>query len=252
MNNIDKFIKEMSLIFTNTLTSDDFGYIGFDLDEQKINYDDSISLYELINNFNASYQDFKKEYDNININLAKHIEFERYYKKDNYRCLSLYLRNPAIADYEETMLYIRKDEEKLIAYITNNNFGKDYYYNIIEIEDSKIVELLDLFEKYEYLLNMYNYLKNRLVFGDSINVLFTKIDGNIFKNITNFKLLLGQLYFNYTNNIDIDIKLGDELKITSNNVEAEFKSNNYPISDEEIDKVLTKTYINKKYLRRDL
>ena len=43
MNNIDKFIKEMSLIFTNTLTSDDFCYIGFDLDEQKINYDDSIS-----------------------------------------------------------------------------------------------------------------------------------------------------------------------------------------------------------------
>ena len=150
------------------------------------------------------------------------------------------------------MLVLRKDKEKLITYITNNNFGKHYYYKIIELEDTKIIELLELFEKYEHLLNMYNYLKNRLVFGDSINVLFTKIDGNIFKNITNFKLLLGQLYFNYTNNIDIDIKLGDELKITSNNAEAEFKSNNYPISDKEIDKVLTKTYINKKYLRRDL
>ena len=252
MNNIDIFIKEMSLIFTNTLTSDDFCCIGFNLDEQIINYDNTISLYNLINNFNASYLNFKKEYDNLNINLAGHIEFERYYKKDNYRCLSLYLRKPTMTDYEKTMLYIRQDEEKLISYITNNNFGKNYYYKIIEINDSKIIELLDLFEKYEYLLNLYNYLKNRLVFGDSINVLLTKIEGNIFKNITNFKLFLGQLYFNYSNNIDIDIKLEKELKIKSNKAEAEFKSNNYPISDEEVNKVLTKTYINKKYLRRDV
>ena len=252
MNNIDKFIKEMSLIFTNTLTSDDFCCIGFNLDEQIINYDNTISLYNLINNFNIAYLNFKKEYDNLNINLAEHIEFERYYKKDNHRCLSLYLRKPTMTDYEKTMFYIRQDEEKLISYITNNNFGKNYYYKIIEINDSKIIELLDLFEKYEYLLNLYNYLKNRLVFGDSINVLLTKIEGNIFKNITNFKLFLGQLYFNYSNNIDIDIKLEKELKIKSNKAEAEFKSNNYPISDEEVNKVLTKTYINKKYLRRDV
>lgn len=31
MNNIDKFIKEMSLIFTNTLTRYDFCQVGFNL-----------------------------------------------------------------------------------------------------------------------------------------------------------------------------------------------------------------------------
>lgn len=97
---------------------------------------------------------------------------------------------------------------------------------------------------------MYNYLKNQLVFGDAINVLFTKIEGDIFKNITNFKLYIGQLYFNYTNNISIDVNIEDELKINSDKVEAELKSNTYPLTDEDVNKILTKTYINKKYLRR--
>ncbi len=250
MNELDKFIKEMNLVFTNTLTSDDFCVVGFDLDKQEVNYDNSISLYELINKFNTVYQKFKTEYNNLNINLAEKIEFVRYYKNENYKCLNLYLKKPEITNYEETMLVLRKDKEKLIAYITNNNFGKHYYYKIIELEDTKIIELLELFEKYEHLLNMYNYLKNRLVFGDTTNVLLTRIDGDIFKDIKSFKLYIGQLYFNYANNINIDINIGEELKINSDKVEGELKSNTYPLTDEDVNKILTKTYINKKYLRR--
>ena len=250
MNELDKFIKEMNLVFTNTLTRDDFCVVDFDLDKQEINYNNSISLYELLNKFNTVYQKFKTEYNNLNINLAEKIDFVSYSKKEDYRCLGLYLQNPLMANYKETMFYLRNDKEKSMAFITNNSFGKYYYYKIIEIEDIKIIEILDLFEKYEDLFNIYNYLKNQLVFGDSTNVLLTRIDGDIFKNITNFKLYIGQLYFNYTNNISIDVNIEDELKINSDKVEAELKSNTYPLTDEDVNKILTKTYINKKYLRR--
>ena len=53
MNELDKFIKEMNLVFTNTLTRDDFCVVDFDLDKQEINYNNSISLYELLNKFNT-------------------------------------------------------------------------------------------------------------------------------------------------------------------------------------------------------
>ena len=65
MNELDKFIKEINLIFTNTIQSIDFCRVGFDLEDQKINYENTINMYKLVSSFNKLYLPFKKEYDDL-------------------------------------------------------------------------------------------------------------------------------------------------------------------------------------------
>lgn len=52
MNELDRFIKEINLVFTNTIQAIDFCRVGFDLEKRKVNYENAINMYKLVSSFN--------------------------------------------------------------------------------------------------------------------------------------------------------------------------------------------------------
>ena len=257
MNNIDKFIKEMSLIFTNTLNRDDFFTVGFNSANEKTNYDNSISFYDLISSFNNLYHKFKEEYDNLKeLNIAQDIEVIDFYKKNNFKLLSLFLNKPTICKYDKTILFLRSDNGNFTAYRTCNRLDKSNYNNYINYSEyididksyrKKLFDFLELFEKYENLFYTYNFLKNKFVFGDATNVLSTSITGDFLKKLECFKLVFGQIYF-LPNIACANVYLNEYLNIDNSNFEMELEGKEYILSNDEANKILKKVYINKKYL----
>ena len=53
MNELELFIKRISLFFTNTVSINDIGKIpGIDYENTNINYENTINLYNLVKSFN--------------------------------------------------------------------------------------------------------------------------------------------------------------------------------------------------------
>ena len=110
MKELDNYMKECNLVFTDTINRLDFCRVDFDIDKVEVNYDDSISLLHLVSSFNKLYLSFKKEYEELEkLNLGKSIEvasFKRYdYSNDNYRVLTVYIDKPTITKHGDTVLY---------------------------------------------------------------------------------------------------------------------------------------------------
>ena len=83
MKELEESIKYFNLVFTDTLVSEDFSRVGFDLDKKKVNYDNCISLYDLISKFNKLYSLFKKEYRDLDkLDLGKNVEVLDFSKFD--------------------------------------------------------------------------------------------------------------------------------------------------------------------------
>ena len=85
MNELDRFIKDVNLVFTNTISRIDFCRVDFDISSQEINYDNTINLYKLVSSFNRLYMSFKKKYDSLNkLKLSKDLKILRFDKFNVY------------------------------------------------------------------------------------------------------------------------------------------------------------------------
>ena len=265
MNELDRFIKEINLVFTNTIQAIDFCRVDFDLETQKVNYENAINIYKLVSSFNKLYKSFKKEYDSLEkLELGNHLQILGFsdfnINNDYYRSLTIDIldpliinkMDPSICACDYTVLYICEKNNNIYCFITNdiNPFNKDYYKKEIKLDDTICKKYLDLFEKYKLLLEVYKCLKNKFVYGDGMNVLFTKIDGNFLNELTGFEVSFGQgsfntnyyvnLYLNLVNNLNIDI---DKCKII-------LDSKQIAPNEEIINKFINEVHINKKYLKR--
>lgn len=74
MDELTSSIKMLNLAFTNTFYNNGINMKSFKLDEVKINFENSISLYDILDKFNKLYISFKKEYRS----LDKLYLFEKY------------------------------------------------------------------------------------------------------------------------------------------------------------------------------
>ena len=260
MSELDKYLKECNLVFTDTIDRYTFAMIGFDFDKTNVNYDGSVSLFDLVSSFNKLYLLFKKEYDALpKLNLGKDVEaldFSKFiFDKDIYRVLRLYITKPTITKHENTLLYLREINGKILPYVTNNKnpYDKDYYRDNKSLDHEISQKYLDLFEKYELLLESYNYFKNRFVFGDGTNCLFTLIDDyvhcNLLDGLHKFKISFGSASFNTEYAIDLPINLGENFGLDYDHCKVILDNKEIPRSKEEYDNILANTYINKQYIK---
>lgn len=257
MNKLDEFIKEVNLAFTETIKREDFCRTGFDIDKIEVDYDNTISLYNLVNSFNKLYLSFKKEYETLGeLKLGEYIDVVDFIKgeenQNKYRILIIYITKPNICNYSDTTLYLMEKEEKLSSFVVNrkSSFDKTNYKKNIDLDPIKIKKYLDLFEKYELLLETYTYLKNKFVFGDGTNTISTRIGESILEGLNYFCLEYGSLYLNTEYFIKLFINLGNDFKVDYDKSEIFLDSENKEVDEESVNKLLNDTHIHKCYLKR--
>ena len=154
MSNINDYIRELNLVYTDSATDRDFLAIDKDMSEVEINYKNSISLSNYISMFNDLYKSFREEYDSLeSLNLGKevvYINFSKWTAEADYRCLSLYVREPNMIKKKSTYLYLREIDGKIMPFATNNSnpIDKNYFRVDVNLDEDLCKQYLDLFEKY--------------------------------------------------------------------------------------------------------
>jgi len=257
MNELDEYLKKCNLVFTNTNNRFDFCRLDFDLDKVEVNYDNCISLFELVSSFNKLYILFKKEYEQLEkMNLGRKIKiisFEKFSLGDkDYRNLILYIDEPIITDRTDTILYLREINGKMKPFVTNCLFytDKKEYYDNIDLDETIAKKYLDLFEKYSLLIDTYNDLKNKKVFGDgtfSMYIVIDEYNGDLLEGINKIKISLGCSYLNGGYFINLAINLGENFGIDYDNCKFYLDNENVSIAAEEYEKIFNKVYVNKEY-----
>ncbi len=257
MNELDRFIKDVNLVFTNTINRIDFCRVDFDINSQKINYENTINLYKLVSSFNKLYISFKKKYDSLNkLELGKDLKILRFDKfnvnAEKYRMLVIDIIDPVICDYDYTILYICEKDQHIYSFITSggNPLDKNFYKKDIKLDSISCKKYLDLFEEHQLLLETYEYLKSKFVYGDGTNVLRTRIHGNLLDNLTCFEIDFGQAFINTEFSVDLFINLGKNLNIDVDKCEIILDSESITPNKEITNKLLNEVHVNKKYLKR--
>ena len=257
MEKLDNSIKAFNLVFTDTIDRLDLCQSDFEFNKVSINYDNCINLYDLVSKFNNLFAHFKKEYKDLNkIIVGENIEIDRFKSipSTNHRFLSMHIYEPCITSHEDTYLYLVEDNGKMYSYVTNdiNPCDKEYYYEKIDINPIQIKEYLDLFEKYNILIDLYKYFRDGFIYSDGTYILFSKIesiDDSIFDSVQKLTITLGSNFFKLP---------GDHIKICLNTIESsnidisnsEIRLGNDFINANESDylNILKNIYINGKYL----
>lgn len=255
MEELNRCIKKWNLVFTDTLTSRDFCRVGFDLNREEVDYSDSMSLFNFIASFNKLYVLFKEDYDQLEkMNIGKEIyplSFQKFTSdNDDYRLLILFVDRPTITSHKRTILYLREINGKMEPFVTDDY--NSYRENVV-LDNTKAQAYLDLFEKYSLLLETYNYLDNRQMFGDGTNSMFTVIDdyqSNLLEGLKKFNLRISSSYFDTGYYVDLSINLGDNFGIDYGNCRMLVDDEDVSVDAETYDKIFSSTYINKKYTKK--
>jgi hypothetical protein len=257
MEEFDNYIKKCNLVFTKTSSRSNLEEYGFDINKIDINYDNSISLFSLIEDFNKLYLDFKKEYDELEKldlgNFVELISFNKYSVNDNnYRVLKFYINDSHITP-TDTFLYLREINGKIKPFVTNDYHCSDkkYFYKDINLNREISRKYLDLFEKYNSLLAMYNYLKYRRLFGDGSSSLFTVIDNhhsNLLNGLNTFRILFAGDYLDTDFCFDLSVTLGNNLELNKDKCKLFLDYKDSFTSKDKFDGLLNNVYINKDYL----
>ena len=256
---LEGFIKEYNLVFTNTNKHNEIRGEINDIILRKVNYDNCISLFELVSSFNKLYMMFKKEYDELEkLDLGKKVSFCKFdkfsYNNDNYRELCLYIDEPKMTNHSDTLLYLSEVNGEMKSFVSNNAYFNDDYYQepvSLDLEISK--EYLDLFEKYRLLFEVYENLKNNCVFRDGPYGMYTEIDNiidtNILDGLKKFKIYFGDTYMNAEYFTKLSINLGEEFGIDYDNCSYKSNLKKIPLSNDDYMKILKNTYINREYVK---
>lgn len=257
MNDLDNFIKEINLVFTNTIDKYEFCRVGFNIDDVNVNYDGSISLYELVSSFNKLYLNFKKDYEQLDkIQFGKYLQFGNFFKSEREDCdymeLMFYVDEPYVCNHSETLLYLVSENSVISSFVTNgiNPFDKNYYFEYIELDSNKAKQYLDLFEKYQALLATYQSLKCSFLFGDGTNVIFTEIGGELIDELNFFRLSFGSAFIDTEYFVKLIAKLGEQLVVDYDNSEIILDSKNEDVNEDVVNKLLKDVFVHKKYLRK--
>lgn len=254
MSELEKCIKRLNLIFTNTTNKMGIFNDDFDLEKESVNYNKTISLYDLVDIFNRLYLSFKKEYQQLDkLELGEGIEVKQFIKKsdENYRHL---LINISKSVKEPTLIYFTECNNEIKSYITNavNPSDKKYYSQEVSLNKKNVKDYLELFEKYELLLYLYHHFQYGMIISDGTHTLSTKInsENNIFSdNLKNF--IISASINNYkkpSDFIKLSVNLGDSFGINYFDCKLVLSDEEINITDEGYLKILKSIFINDRYL----
>jgi hypothetical protein len=249
-------------MYTDTLERN---YLGKEVDFDKIEEDHTncISLYDLISSFNKMHMAFMKEYNELDkLYLGSRIEVKGFTKITDsegnvVRILDVFVRNPIMIREDYTYLYLREINGVSKPYITNDmglHSDKGYYRQNIKLDNNKVTKLLDLFEKYQLLFDLYKYLRSQVVYGDGTFHLITRIDGNKDKfvdKMNNFRVSLSSNHvMNQGNQINIKVNLGNELEIDLDNSRINLGGEEIEPNKDICMDILKRVFVNGKYLEK--
>ncbi len=248
----ERYIKFLNTVFTDDIKRKDLEELNPIVKE--VNYDDSISLFNLVSSFNELYKSFKKEYAELDkLPLGKSVEvlsFDKFtFKNENYRILVMYIDEPLITPHPDTILYLREIDGKLMSFVTNNlNFlDKNYYNNDVELNSAISKKYLNLFEKYDQLLKMYNYFKNQCIFGDGSNTIVTEVKGDLLEELHEFKISFGT----FGEITKLAINLGDNFGLSYDKCHFIVYDKEKMIQNTDYDYLFNNVYLNKRYTSKE-
>lgn len=125
----------------------------------------------------------------------------------------------------------------------------------VELDKELMKKYLDVFDKYQLLLELYYSIRNHKIFSMGANTLFTEIeniDNEFTTKMDSFKVSFYNTYINYSGgHFKIKVNLGNELKVDLDNSEAIIDNNKLNYTEEEYFDILKNVYINGKYLESE-
>lgn len=250
MNELEKSIKLFNAIFTKT--TDDMNEVNKDIINYQINKENCVSLYELMLSFNNLHSKFINEYDQIEkLDLGKKVDIDYYEKKDNIRKMRLLIDDSKITDEDDVDLYIFEDNGNITSIVTDA--GKSYIDGKeIELDKDKIIKLLDLFEEYHQLFDLYKKLNNKIIVSNGPFTLFTQIGdvtNDFTDSINSFKVNFGTSFMNEPgDHFRISMRLADELDIDQDDCKIYLDGKKLDFTEEDCMNILKQVYINCDYL----
>ena len=242
---IDRFIYEFNLVSTGTVKElDKLVYILNNNVDMEIDYKNSISLYNFADSFNKLYLKFKEDFELLpslvidgDINLGWYDGV----RNSKYERLTLFVG-------EEKIIYIDRINDVYEGYIVNvmSDNDEDFGYEKLNIDTEVIKKYLEFGSKYDVLIDGYNQLKNRQIFGNGYTLMFTKINGGLLNEFNTFEISFGNVSMNCEDYINIVFKLGDNLEIDYDNSIVKLANTLYEDKSMFIDEAVKRIYINNK------
>lgn len=222
----------------------------------KINYQNCISLYGLVEIFNKSYMKYiedKDNFKNILSQLGKEIRYCHHSVSDDFTSiyLEVFETYPNIFSEKYSIIYFVNNDGNY--YVSANNgrrmFDKQYKSTRVDLDECSIISCLDFVKKHNLFLEGLRDLEEKFVFGNGTSVLFTKIDGDMFDKLSTFTLTFGNSYMNSTDYIEVKFRLGESLEIIYD--ESKVTMDDEEILDSEIKKKIINELISEIYINCD-
>lgn len=223
---------------------------------KKIDYHNSISLYDLVEMFNKSYMKYMEDKDtlkNLLSQLGKEIKYCHHIVNDDFTsiCLEVIGTCPDIFSEEYSIVYFVNNFGN--CYVSSNNvrrmFDEQYKSISVDLDETLIISCLDLVKKHNLFLESLRDLEEKFVFGNGTTVLFTKIEGDMFDKLTTFTLTFGNSYMNSTDYIEIKFRLGENLEVVYD--ESKVSMDDEEILDSETKKSIINELISEIYINCD-
>lgn len=215
-----------------------------------INYHECINIGNIIGIFLDEYERFKKEYDCIEkLNSYNELRYVGFHKECGEKCLyfDFYDDNETMKSKYGYLLLILKEKNGVCScYVRNDHIGKDYDIREEKIDERIVKAYIKLFEKYKDLLDSYNFLQNKFVFGNGFNVLNTKINGDILNELKSIEINFGNCYMNRTDYVSFEVELLNKNRFLKEEIIIDNRT--IEPTSENVTYILNKVYLNREYL----
>ena len=240
----EEYIKKYNLIATKTIKNVSTLYdYNFNIDNYDINYDKSLNVFNLLDEFNILHYCIQSDYDSFEkINIAKDMDIYSYKCEDNVEIMQFLLRYPNFDIYNKgTIAYLNLygTNDTYYANITSESNSNDYVD--VDINPYIIMYYLYLGRTYTKLISSYRELKRyfgKSYFEGEINF-GLMLNGDLLSKINYYKLSFG------LTKVDFDIVFDDHLSIKDikkYNDKLDFKDN-------DIIEIARSIYMSKKIIK---
>ena len=221
--NLKNFKYDYNLMTTLTGTIYDLCLVNRTYPE--LDFKDSNSFMDLVQKFNDSYIEFQKDLAILpKLDVGEKIELVSYKEYGDEKFLNIAVENPnkEISQDSWTLLMLTKMDGKLFAQTNNCERYPKTKIEEIKLDKELIKMYLSLSSSHKLLLEAYLELKNKFIFGNGTTLLFSKIEGEIFKSLNKFEIVFGNSFFNGEDYIKVVFSLGNNLKVLYDESTADF------------------------------
>ena len=214
-------------------------------------FDNIVSLWDLVNTIYKVYKKYKEEYqelDKMGFKILDYFYFgKQVYETGSFRSLRMVAIDQVINNHEEPDVVISElvieDNYVYKSYIESemkNPYLNGYFCEEINLDNEKIKNMLDFFEKYDSLFKIF-----RSLYANKSSIIFN-YDGNLdCQNLEKFKFCFGDsAYFYY---FVLCLIFEDKLNILENDSYFMRDDKKYTLDKDNIIRLLKEFYVNKKY-----